>query len=78
MTHKIGDRVGRLSDVFDRKSKMMYGEIINVYVDPEIDRSLYDVKWDHKTEIEVGFLEHGIRKISYTTPFPYRELDTHD
>lgn len=60
---KLGDRVTRLTNVYDPKSKLMHGEIIEVYSDykskfgpyPE----LYVVRWDDKTENR-GYLPHGL------------------
>ncbi len=63
---QIGDRVQRLVDVYDEKSRLMHGSIVRVYKMtgcrfgpyPE----MYDVRWDEiKDRFRgEGFLPHGL------------------
>lgn len=65
-----GQRVQRLSDIFDQNSRMLRGEVIKRYSD-HVSRhgpypELYVVRWDDGRE-ERGFLPHGL-DAEATTP----------
>jgi len=62
---KIGDRVTRLSDVFDDKSTRLFGRISEVYQRRTVFGfypELYKVIWDDGKE-QFGFLPHGLDKV---------------
>lgn len=65
----LGDRVTRLENVYDDKSKMMHGKISRVYDKDTIFGfypELYEVIWDHKLTtwnnqlVRGGYLPHGL------------------
>ncbi len=66
-THHIGDRIERLTDVFDSNSIMRYGTVVLRYAVWEsgflqLDYpELYAVKWDNG-KCSKGYLSHGITK----------------
>jgi hypothetical protein len=68
MKFKLNDRVSRLENVFDQKSKLKHGRIVKVYSQKAYRAGgivlgpypeLYDVKWS-EGNIERGFLPHGL------------------
>lgn len=60
---KVGDRVCRHEDVYDRSSGLLCGTVIRVYSDFESEfgpyRELYEVEWDGWIR-QCGFLPHGL------------------
>ena len=66
MKFKIGDQVTRLSDVYDDKSKRMFGRITMIYQDYKSQfgpyHELYVVLWSDGTESR-GYLPHGLNKV---------------
>lgn len=66
--HKIGNRVKRLVDPFDKTKGYKYGTVINKYTHfcktlgisyPE----LYSVLWDSENKTSKGHLRHGLRQL---------------
>ena len=63
---KIGDRVCRHDDVYNRRSALLKGTVVDVYADhtsrlgpyPE----LYEVEWDGGVR-QRGFLRHGLEPL---------------
>ncbi len=62
-TFRVGDTVMRLTDVYDAKSKMRTGIVLERYSDNQSRfgpyPELYAVRWEDGTE-QRGFLPHGL------------------
>jgi len=67
---KIGDRVTRLKDIFDKNSPLLHGSVIKVYsmtglripsdgIDLGFYEQVFDVNWD-SGGFGQGFLPHGL------------------
>jgi len=69
MSFKIGQKVKREIDVFNKSKGLKFGTVIRRYSQPEIKYSeslisgpypeLYEVQWDSGIK-EKGFLPHGL------------------
>lgn len=61
---KVGDRVMRLSDVYDQKSPMMHGVVTEVATNVRKQfgfyNELYSVKWDSGKTHYLAYLPHGL------------------
>lgn len=60
----IGDRVSRLSDVFNTKSRRFYGYVRTIGMNQ--GSFVYGVQWDGETEIGGGYFGHGLRPESWS------------
>lgn len=64
---RIGDRVVRHVDVYDERSTLRHGLVVDRYGQRtryggtnQIDPELYAVRWDDTGVIERGYFRHGL------------------
>jgi hypothetical protein len=63
MKFKLRDRVRRREDVYDNKSKWMYGRICRIYTIDDrfgFNPEVYAVEWEDTGKISEGYLPHGL------------------
>lgn len=66
-----GDRVIRRENVYDPRSPLMHGTVVEIYESWGLGgyhSEVYKVRWDGSTEIREGYLPHGLHLEGVNVP----------